>query len=288
MKLIVFDVNNGACSLAVCPNGYSLMVDCGCHEEKMCPVEKTHQLRHGLGMTDIKGHSLTLLHITHPDEDHVRNAKKISEKLPPYLLHRRKYEEFDTKENIYEDYKKKIDLRYRADYFGSIDWGFDQNITFRIPMQKIFRDDLLNKKIKNNSSILRFIEYKGYRILFGGDLEKEGWDWLAENDQNFIDTMKRGLDILIAPHHGHKSGFPNSLFKLTGQIRTVVHSKGSEDSSIIGTETASQYYKYTIGVNYKKLNSDTYNFAKILTTRSNGDICFFILGDGRLEILTSK
>jgi len=38
MKIIVFDVNNAACNIVVCPNGYALMIDCGSHKEKLCPV----------------------------------------------------------------------------------------------------------------------------------------------------------------------------------------------------------------------------------------------------------
>ena len=39
MKLIIFDVNNAACNIIVCPNGYGLMVDCGSHGDKECPID---------------------------------------------------------------------------------------------------------------------------------------------------------------------------------------------------------------------------------------------------------
>ncbi|MFA5777347.1 MAG: MBL fold metallo-hydrolase [Parcubacteria group bacterium] len=288
MKLAIFDVNNAACSLAVCPNGYSLMVDCGCHNEKACPVDTIHSLKSGfLGMKQYNGYDLTLLHITHPDDDHVGNAVKIKEKLPPYLLHRRQHEEFPITENIHDDYKKHIDLKYRGNPIG-FTFGFDQNKTFQIPMNTILKDEELSKKVKNNSSILRFIEYGGKKVLFGGDLEKTGWDWLAKNHQDFVNTMKNGLDFLIAPHHGHKSGFPTSLFDLISKVEISILSKASE-SEKEDTDVSSQYSQYSKGVFYTNLNDNQRYFADgTLTTRSNGNIFLTISKEGNINIFTQK
>jgi glyoxylase-like metal-dependent hydrolase (beta-lactamase superfamily II) len=140
MKLIIFDVNNAACSLAVCPNGYSLMVDCGSHSEKeKCPVDLINSWKDNyLKLTQFNGYYLTLLHITHPDDDHVKDAKQIKEKLPPYLLHRRRFEEFPREENIHDDYKKHLDLEYRGDPI-EFKFGFNQNKIFQIPMNIILK-----------------------------------------------------------------------------------------------------------------------------------------------------
>src|SRR5665213_448101 len=115
MKITVFDVSNAACALVVCPKGYSMMIDCGSHSEKDCPVDlinawkKTDWLSH---MKDINGHPLTLLHISHPHDDHVRNSEKVKNNLAPYLLHRRRYEEFEEKPPTYR--RKQIHQEYKA------------------------------------------------------------------------------------------------------------------------------------------------------------------------------
>jgi len=294
MKLVVFDVNNAACSLVVSPNGYGLMVDCGSHGEKECPVNHIKNInKEWLNITPYitqggRSYDLSLLHITHPDDDHVRNAKKIKEELTPYLLRKRKYEEFPSDEDIHEEYKEHIDKAYRGNNPEIIPWGFNQNKFFQIPMKIILNDEDLSKKVKNNSSILRFIEYGNKKVLFGGDLEKAGWDWLSENDQDFVNTIKNGVDILIAPHHGHKSGFPTSLFDLTGRVKISILSKASE-SEKEDTDVSSQYSQYSEGIYYKNLNDNQQYFANgTLTTRSNGNIFLEIADNGNLDVFTEK
>ena len=144
----------------------------------------------------------------------------------------------------------------------------------------------MNKKVRNNSSILRYIKYNGCRILFAGDLEKDGWEWLCNNDLRFIRLMKEGLDILIAPHHGHISGFPKSLFDLTGNVRCVIHSKDSEANKD-GTDVSSQYGDYCKGIVYKALSDNQFYKGKVLTTRSNGNI-YLSVCNGSLDVWTSK
>ncbi len=292
-KLIVFDVNNAACSLAVCPNGNGLMVDCGSHSEKGCPVDfiKGHY-SNWLGMKPYKTISgklypLSLLHITHPDDDHVRNAKKVKEALEPYLVRKREYEEFPRDENIHEEYKELIDKRYRGKNPETISWGFDPENVFFIKMDEILKSEDLSKKVKNNSSMIRLIRYGGKKILFGGDLETEGWEWLAKNDQNFINAMQDGVDILIAPHHGHKSGFPTALFDLAGDVDMVILSKASE-SEKDDTDVSTRYAEHARGVKYKSLKSRDYFFGKTLTTRSNGDVFVEIGDDGSMEFFAEK
>lgn len=291
MKLIVFDVGNAACSVVSSPNKYAMMIDCGSLGEKTNPVEIYNSNKEWLGVKPFvtsKGTSyeLGLLHITHPDDDHVRNAKRIKEELTPYLLRKRKYEDFPDNDTINKDYIEEIDKHYRGSDPEHIDWGFTKNITFEIPIETVISDEDLSKKIRNNASIIRFIEYNGIRILYSGDLESPGWDWLIANNQSFVDTVSGGIDVLIAPHHGHKSGFPSSLFDLTGNVKCVIHSKGSE-GNIEGTDVSSQYSENANGVNYKNLNDEEYYFGKVLTTRSNGNIFFHVNGNG-LDVWTSK
>ena len=69
----------------------------------------------------------------------------------------------------------------------------------------------------------------------------------------FVDSVKNGIDILIAPHHGHKSGFPSALFEITGLVDVVIHSKGSE-GNIDGTDVSSQYSENARGILYENLN----------------------------------
>jgi len=293
MKIIIFDVGNAACSIISSPNNYGLMVDCGSHSDKTNPVDLLYskEIKEWLNIQPFitkngTEYKLGLLHITHPDDDHVRNAKRIKAEFEPYLLLKREYEEFPDGESINQEYIEYIDKKYRGKDPEKIDWGFEINMTFKIPMDTLKDNEILSKKLRNNSSIIRYIKHNGIKILFTGDMEKEGWEWLIENDPNFVNQLKNGIDILIAPHHGHKSGFPKPLFDITGNVQVVIHSKGSE-GNIEGTDVSTQYSNNSDGIVYKSLNDKNCYIGKILTTRSNGHIFIEVL-DNSFNIYTEK
>jgi beta-lactamase superfamily II metal-dependent hydrolase len=291
LKIIICDVGNAASAIVKVPAGYSMMIDCGCNQEKNNPVDIFFSNLNWLQSEDYVTHSgvhykLALLHITHPDDDHVRNAERVRKELTPYLVHRNNCSLFSDSDSINQDYKKYIDSIYNGNDPEIVNYGLDANEVFCIPFEEVQTNVKLNKKVRNNSSILRYIKYNGYRILFAGDLEKDGWEWLCNNDLRFIRLMKEGLDILIAPHHGHFSGFPKSLFDLTGNVRCVIHSKDSEANKD-GTDVSSQYGDYCDGIEYKALSDNRFYKGKVLTTRSNGNI-FLSVYNGTLDVWTSK
>ncbi len=276
MKIIIFDVGNAFCSIVRSPNGYGLMIDCGSNSGKDNPIDTIKSnsewlgLKHFMKSTGVS-YPLGLLHITHPDDDHVRNAVRIKNELEPYLLQRTRYEEFPDGNTINSDYKNKIDNQYRGSNPETIDWGFVENKTFSIPINVLNNDEQLSEKFRNNSSIIRYISYNGVRILFTGDLETEGWQWLINNNKTFVDTVSKGVDIFIAPHHGHNSGFPKCLFDIIGNVKMIIHSKGSEANKE-GTDVATQYSNYATGAMSLNLNNNKYYSGKVYTTRSNGNI----------------
>lgn len=279
MKLIVFDVGNAFCSLVSSPNGYGLMVDCGSNEDKENPVDAIYRYRNWLQLRNYvtrqgMSYPLGLLHITHPDEDHVRNAVRIKKELTPYLMQKTRWEEFPDGQEIHSEYRSLLDNPYRGSNPETVDWGFDINKTFSIPIEVVRNHPNLKDKVRNNSSILRYIACNGVKVLFTGDLESVGWEWLIAHDHDFVQTIKCGVDILIAPHHGHKSGFPKALFDIIGNVKMVIHSKDSEADKD-GTDVASQYSNYASGVIYRVINGGKYQ-GRVVTTRSNGNICIEI------------
>ena len=144
MKIIIFDVSNAACALVVCPNGNSLMIDCGSNREKDCPIDTINDMRSKSGwLSNMKNYAtqrgaiypLTTLAITHPDLDHINNAKKIKEEFEPYLLLRRYLEEFPK--NVVDknspgliNYKSHLCDKYRGDNPETPNWGFTRKTLF--------------------------------------------------------------------------------------------------------------------------------------------------------------
>lgn len=277
MDVLVFDVGNASCNYICSPNKYAMMIDCGSCSEKDNPVDVIKEyIKKGYvdpvcyispGGTP---YPMALLHITHPDDDHVRNADKVHKELTPYLLKRTFTENFDDANTIDDNYRKKFDMVYRGPN-QDVDFGFDFNITFCIPIDVVKNDNTLKNKVRNNNSIVRFISYNGIRFLFTGDLETPGWDWLIKNDPNFVKTVKDGVEVLIAPHHGHESGFPKALFDLIGKVEVIILSKDSEASKE-ESDVYSNYSSYANGVVYVNRKDSEFYEAKVMTTRSNGNI----------------
>ncbi|MDR2407773.1 MAG: hypothetical protein LBE13_06645 [Bacteroidales bacterium] len=295
MKIIIFDIDDAACALITSPNGYGMMIDCGCaakDSDKENPIDVIRQQNKWLSIrpyTTRQGNSypLTLLHITHPDDDHVRNASRVKSEFTPYLLKRVYIEQFPDAEKVNDEYYRLLDTPYRGSNPETINWGFEEDKSFSIPIEIVKSNNQLNTKIRNNASIIRYLKYGGISILFAGDMETPGWEWLASNDSDFVNTMKSGVNILIAPHHGHKSGFPKSLFDLTGNVDVIIHSKGSE-GNIEGTDVASQYTNYAYGIVYETLNNKNYYKGNVLTTRSNGNIFIEIHNNRNVNYWTQK
>ena len=106
------------------------------------------------------------------------------------------------------------------------------------------------------------------------------------NNSDFANLMRQGIDVLIAPHHGHESGFPKALFDLTGNVDVIILSKDSE-ATIEGTDVHTGYSNYSSGMNYHNLNDACLYRGKVLSTRSTGNIFMFV-DNNRLTIYTEK
>ncbi len=86
-----------------------------------------------------------------------------------------------------------------------------------IPPKIVASSDRLSteESYANNISLVCLLIVNGYSIFMPGDIMKNGMECLldGENSSNIRASLNsKGLDILIAPHHGLKSSFPNYLF----------------------------------------------------------------------------
>lgn len=99
VTIVIFDVGNGSCALIVDDLGNSLMIDCGSHAKKVNPVHWIYNQTYQGGWLEqmkffqkIEGGwqaFLTKLVISHPDLDHIKNAKQIAIHLMPFLIESR-------------------------------------------------------------------------------------------------------------------------------------------------------------------------------------------------------
>jgi hypothetical protein len=203
------------------------------------------------------------------------NIEKVHSKFTPYVLHRRYIEDFPhsvvhQEDDNYKYYKTNVCAKYRATV-SSPTFAFNTK-SYEIPMDILKTSPLFGEsKLKNNSSIIYLLQYGGFRILFGGDLETVGWDWLIDNNyQGFKDELSKGIDVLVASHHGHTSGYSKKLMDLISAPKLSILSKQSESDQ--DTNVDSRYSINSTGLSVYGLSAKKHVNKYTLTTRSNGNI----------------
>jgi competence protein ComEC len=112
---------------------------------------------------------------------------------------------------------------------------------------------------KNNQNIMSFvllIEHAGHKFIFGGDAEKETWEYILENYEEKI----KDVTVLDASHHGRDSGYHQPAVKIMNPKHVVV-SVGKKPA----TDASNKYRQYS---------------ENVWSTRWKGTIKFTINSDG--------
>lgn len=133
----------------------------------------------------------------------------------------------------------------------------------------------------NNLSLVVFIKFAGFTMLFPGDLEKPGWRALLRRPE-FIDRL-RWTDVLMASHHGRESGFCPEVFDHVKPQAIVISDKPIEHETQGMTP------------DYRRVTTDagipvqtTGKRRHVLTTRRDGWIQFDVHPDSMFYTTTEK
>jgi beta-lactamase superfamily II metal-dependent hydrolase len=124
----------------------------------------------------------------------------------------------------------------------------------------------------NDLSLVVFIKYSNFKILFPGDLEKAGWRELLKRP-DFCAEL-RGTDVLVASHHGRESGYCPDIFDYFTPSAVVISDKPIEHETQ-GTVPDYRRVVRTQGVRVRTTGRDRH----VLTTRRDGWIQFTIDND---------
>jgi hypothetical protein len=108
-------------------------------------------------------------------------------------------------------------------------------------------DSDLDSGYANNISLALFLESGEKTILLPGDLLKDGTKYLINNNSHFRDLLSsKGVDYLVAPHHGLQSSFSSKLFETIKDGKTrlnIISEKTREsDSDENRTDVDGRYY----------------------------------------------
>lgn len=130
----------------------------------------------------------------------------------------------------------------------------------------------------NNLSLVVFIKFEGFSVLFPGDLEKAGWRALLQR-HDFL-TELRAMNVLVASHHGRDSGFCPEVFDVVMPQAVVISDKPIQHET---QRIVPDYRAMTLdsGVQVRTTGKTRH----VLTTRRDGWIQFEV-GGGRFFVDT--
>lgn len=274
MRVVIWNVEHGACAMVqhiVGQGGGRLaMIDCG-HRETWRP--STH-IKYTMGRS-----RLDYLFITNADQDHLSDLQGLFDAgiqipvwfrnpSPSAIAWRLMKEKSGTLTNAAERFIANCNesIGYPAEPFDAHMGGITCR-TFHNPYPT-FTDT-------NNLSLVVFIRYANFKMLFPGDMERPGWQALLK-DPAFRAELA-GTDILVASHHGRENGYCDDIFKYFTPSAVVISDKRIEHST---QETVPDYRAVVRkqGVRVKTTMKDRH----VLTTRRDGWIQFTVTSDNYL------
>lgn len=279
MRLVIWDVQHGACAMVQHVNQYAgrlAMIDSGSADD-WCPsayITKT-----------LWRNRLDYLFITNADQDHMSDLQGLWDAgiIIPVLFRNPSY----TGEQMRQIKRQSGPLSTDAERYVSSCATFNQPVSehFNQHMGGITATTFWNSypyfTDTNNLSLVIFIKYANFKILFPGDLEKAGWEALlqrADFRAELIDT-----NVLVASHHGRESGYCADIFKYFTPSVVVISDKPIEHE----TQKMGPDYRRVVRNQGVRVRT-TMKERHVLTTRRDGWIQFTVSGNGDYFIDTEN
>ena len=254
LELILFRVGHGlSVALIEHPENYIVVIDLGAE----------------VGFTPLKFLLLkrklraNILYITHPHGDHIAD---IETALDPYFSPLAVYCQQYNWDDVAT--REKPELRYRVkslrEFLGTVPnssyrgraslnpWYYTPN-----QARQIFGED----RYINASSLLVVYKWRDFKIAIAGDQESAVMNAFL-NSNGFTSDAKK-TDILVAPHHGHRNGFPVAWTTVIGKPWVTLVSVQERDPNVDGRYSTADFAR---GVNI----AGKIRYA--LTTRADGNI----------------
>lgn len=278
MRIRIWDVAHGACAMVQhVHSGYGgrlAMIDSGSTDD----WNPSAYIRQALGRN-----VLDYLFITNADQDHMSGLQGLWDSGigVPVLYRNPTY----TSDQIREIKRQSGPLSRDAERYVAAcnDYVLPVTEPFNLHMGGIvihlFWNDYPTFLNTNDLSLVVFVKYGNFKVLFPGDLEKAGW--LALLQRQDFRAQLYGTNILVASHHGRESGFCPEIFKHFTPDAVVISDKPIQHET---QKMVPDYRKFvrSEGVMVRT----TMKPRHVLTTRRDGWIQFSAIGDGSYVIDT--
>jgi beta-lactamase superfamily II metal-dependent hydrolase len=273
MKVEIFDVEHGQCAMITCPpNGKKLMIDAGHNSGKWWPS------------AHFKGQSIENLVITNFDEDHTSDVSSLTKLCKVNTISRNPSITAAVLRKMKAEGGMGSGVQHLHDWLVKIESrssGFSTTIDLGQVRLKHYWVDYPIFTDANNLSLVTFVSYGGFKILFPGDLQKQGWVKLLENPDFAADV--RRTTVLVASHHGRDNGRCEELYRGDKHWpidwkpkATIISDAGKEHAT---QETTNWYAHRTEGC----IACDG-SERKVFTTRSDGKITIDVAANGNWNI----
>jgi beta-lactamase superfamily II metal-dependent hydrolase len=264
--LQVFDVEHGACALLTTPSPHGwrrMMIDCG---HNACTGWQP-----GLHLRRLNVSSLDELVVTNYDEDHVsgfqsfqRNELDIEWLICNWTIPASHIRMLKRESGIGNGIGA---LTTAMVNYSVAPVGFQRPAHVGVATE-FFKNSYPDFQDENDLSLVAFLSIRGINFLFPGDLECAGFEALLESNLRFQKLMSK-IDVLIASHHGRRSGICPALFEKFGCAPKLVVI--SDDRHQYATQDTVDYYESKCsGIQGFRNDGD----RKVLSTRCDGELSF--------------
>jgi beta-lactamase superfamily II metal-dependent hydrolase len=212
MIVEIFDVEHGACALVTTSNNRRVLIDAG-HNATTGWRPGTGLRRRGITFID-------RLYVTNFDEDHVSGYPNLIDNISVGAL-------------FGNPTVRPATIRYLKSEDGMrngierLIWTMENYFTGgAVPMHQDLSDTIITAywnnygalpvvghfSDENNLSLVIFVRCGAHKIIFPGDIERDGWPQLLRN-QSFRNELL-GVNVFVASHHGRRNGYCEEVMRL--------------------------------------------------------------------------
>jgi beta-lactamase superfamily II metal-dependent hydrolase len=250
MKIEIFDVGHGSAALAIADNHSLVLLDCGHDDEGFRPSLYLPQ----------HWRAVQQLVVSHYDSDHVSDLAELRAKMP--------IERLLSNPTISVDEIRRLKLKEgplrpgmaalleMKSQFGP---GVNEANLAGIGIP-YFYNSYLRFQDMNNLSIVAFVKYDDFCIVFPGDIERAGWLVMLER-ADFRQYLSE-VNVFVASHHGRENGYCEEVFQYCHPEIVVISDKSIEHDT--------QEHCYDTHASGLVFSRDGRRY--VLTTRSDGHI----------------
>jgi beta-lactamase superfamily II metal-dependent hydrolase len=276
MRIDIHNVGHGHCSVITCPNGAKIMLDCGYRVDPGWFPSVAYG-----------GDHISLLAFTNLDEDHVEDL--------PYVLKHVSLGAIFSNPTVSASalaamkraggMGKGVGVAHCIlDRFGSGQIGTVADAG-EVKATAFYNRYGIDFTDTNNLSLAVIVRYRGFFILFAGDLETAGWRALLKLP-GFVQHLPH-VNVMVASHHGRANGQCDELFRLMKPDVVVF----SDDAKQYESQETDAWYRSRVN-GLRDLNNPRplagHGRRHVMTTRRDGNLTVRVDNAGRYLITPER